>query len=238
MALDLAALHAAIGLALRPSMAAQARRTALPSGVSIVLELVAGDQSTIERCAHKTNLSPSRLRKASEFFVEQVLLDEACDSYRTLGANSSAEPAMLRRNMALLMRWLHPDVNGFEGKSASILDRTILAERVSAAWENLKNDERRAAYDAAQNKKMDSSRISSGKLKGSSSARTRGRNAHAHLSTGQIMSNRRAASRSSTKITNLKSKTIGQGHHRALKVVPKPQGWRLAEYLAGLWRKS
>ena len=43
--------------------------------------------------------------------------------------------------MALLLKWLHPDVD----HSAS---HASLAKRVTMAWDNLKTAERRAAYDA------------------------------------------------------------------------------------------
>ena len=42
--------------------------------------------------------------------------------------------------MALLMRWLHPDV-AREG------ERAVFAQRIAAAWNTLKTPERRAAYD-------------------------------------------------------------------------------------------
>ena len=46
--------------------------------------------------------------------------------------------------MALLLRWLHPDIvhNG---------DRSIFVGRVTGAWESLKTRERRARYDLDRN---------------------------------------------------------------------------------------
>ena len=50
------------------------------------------------------------VREASAFFIEQILLGPDADSYRVLGADRNAAAAELRRNMALLLRWLHPDM--------------------------------------------------------------------------------------------------------------------------------
>lgn len=147
MSQELAALHAALGLAAQPNLIPQARKTAFPDGVPLLLEVAAGDRAAIERCRKLTDASEDRIRAASEFYLEQVLLSDQSDSYRTLGADPSASPADLRRNMALLMRWLHPDTFAHRDGRAQI-DRTVFAEKVSAAWEDLKSDERRAAYDA------------------------------------------------------------------------------------------
>ena len=59
--------------------------------------------------------------------------------------------------MALLMRWLHPDVDASAG------ERSIFAGRVTKAWENLKTPDRRAAYDQSQSaSKKKSQRRSNG----------------------------------------------------------------------------
>src|SRR5262249_3277092 len=44
-------------------------------------------------------------------------------------------------NVALLMRWLHPDLEPSG-------ERSIFISRVTAAWNDLKTPQRRAAYDA------------------------------------------------------------------------------------------
>ena len=83
------------------------------------------------------------MRAAATFYIEQILLFSDADSYRVLGASAETSSKDLRRNMALLMRWLHPD-------SRATDDRAIFAHRVSTAWESLKSAERRADYDAAR----------------------------------------------------------------------------------------
>jgi hypothetical protein len=147
MAMELAALHAALGLAKQPNLIDRARKTAFPTGITLLLEIAAGDMDTVEKCAAAANVAERQIRLAAEFYIEQVLLNEKSDSYRTLGGDRSASSSDLRRNMALLMRWLHPDAAAHNSDAVG-LDRTVFAERVAAAWENLKTDDRRAAYDA------------------------------------------------------------------------------------------
>ena len=48
--------------------------------------------------------------------------------------------------MALIMRWLHPDVVS-NSALADRFDRGLYADRVTEAWEAIKTKERRAAYD-------------------------------------------------------------------------------------------
>jgi DnaJ-class molecular chaperone len=75
------------------------------------------------------------------FFVEQILLGPQSDSYRTLGGDRATSSADLRRNMALLLRSLHPDLEPESGGAAA-------AWRVARAWNDVKTPQRRAAYDA------------------------------------------------------------------------------------------
>ncbi len=51
------------------------------------------------------------MRQAATFFIEQILFAPNADSYRVLGASTSASAGELRRNVALLLRWLHPDLD-------------------------------------------------------------------------------------------------------------------------------
>jgi hypothetical protein len=84
------------------------------------------------------------LQDAAGFFIEQVLLSQNADNYRTLGANRDASYAELRHHMALLVKWVHPDlISG--GASGPCLDRSVYANRVTKAWEALKTGARRNA---------------------------------------------------------------------------------------------
>jgi curved DNA-binding protein CbpA len=83
------------------------------------------------------------VREAAEFFIVQILLAPDADSYRVLGATPDASAGDLRRNVALLLRWLHPDVDP-KG------ERSMFATRVTRAWNDLKTPDRRAAYNRNQ----------------------------------------------------------------------------------------
>ena len=142
------ALHAALAILNRPQYLRAARRSSLPRGVTLLLEVAAGDRDAIGEAQAATGSSEALLTKAAGFFTEQVLLNRNCDSYRILGADSSASPAQLRRHMALILRWIHPDlVPG--GGGGRHFDKTALAGLVTGAWETIKTEDRRAAYDAA-----------------------------------------------------------------------------------------
>ena len=136
------ALKLAIDLLHVPSRVRQVRKEALPDDVLILLEIAAGDSQAMNRAADGTGRAPDLLLNAAAFFIEQILLAPDSDSYRVLGGNAQTTSSDLRRNMALLLRWLHPDI---EGNSSG--NRSVFAGRVTLAWDDLKTAERRAAYD-------------------------------------------------------------------------------------------
>ena len=141
--IETAALRVALNLLHVPSSLKRVRNDPLPAGVPVLLRIVAGDQDAEHEAARRTERSVDMVREASAFFVEQILLTAGADSYRSLGADASADAGDLRRNMAMLLRWLHPDMIHSQ-------DRKVLVERVTLAWENLKTAERRAAYDSSR----------------------------------------------------------------------------------------
>ncbi len=142
------AMQLALAIADAPHMARTARRLPLPEDVGTLLEVAAGETATIAELSKSSGIPAARLQEAAGFFVEQILLSDSSDSYRILGGQPSATSSELRRHMALLMRWLHPDVSEHVKPTGS-LDRGVLANRVARAWDDLKTSERRAAYDAA-----------------------------------------------------------------------------------------
>lgn len=137
---QIAALRLAIDLLQVPSRVRNARTSPLPEGVPLLLRLASGDVSAFDACREPTGRTPEFLRQAATFFIEQILLAPEADSYRVLGSTPDASIADLRRNMALLLRWLHPDVTAGA-------ERSIFAGRITAAWDDLKTLERRAEYD-------------------------------------------------------------------------------------------
>ena len=143
------ALAAALGMLNCPHVTRRASRSPLPKGVTFLLEVAAGEDEALREASALTGRSEETLRKAAGFFIEQVLLSQTADSYRVLGGSRETSDATLRRHMALLMRWLHPDVVSSGGSSTDYFDRRLYAERVTGAWEAIKTKERRAVYDAS-----------------------------------------------------------------------------------------
>lgn len=137
------AVMSAVDLLNMPSRVRSARLEALPDDVGLLLRLAAGDGDAGKLAAQLTERTVDFNRRAADFFVEQILLAPESDSYRVLGGSQATPPEELRRNMALLVRWLHPDLE----RSG---ERSIFVKRVTAAWEDLKTPERRMAYDAAR----------------------------------------------------------------------------------------
>lgn len=133
------AVSAAVDLLRSPARIRLARAAPLPEGIEILLQIVAGEAAATVAAAEALGRDEDTVRRAAEFFVEQILLDPAADNYRVLGSGPDTAPPDLRRNMALLLRWLHPDI----GENSV---RSVYAGRVTAAWERLKTAERRQAY--------------------------------------------------------------------------------------------
>ncbi len=137
---DRMALKIAIDLMHVPSQVRLLRSEALPDGMLMLLHIAAGDEKAEQSAAALTGRSLEIVRRAAVFFIEQILFAPDADSYRVLGANPQASAGELRRNVGLLLRWLHPDLDRRD-------ERSIFVGRVTAAWNNLKTPERRAAYD-------------------------------------------------------------------------------------------
>jgi pyruvate-formate lyase-activating enzyme len=138
---NVAALKVALDIFHVPSHVQWQRSAPLPTDVVTILLIAAGDAAALHNAVSTSGQLPEKIVQAAVFFLEQIVLSAKSDSYRVLAATSNASNAELRRNMALLMRWLHPDQR--QGQ-----ERAALAARVTTAWEDLKTADRRAAYDA------------------------------------------------------------------------------------------
>jgi hypothetical protein len=134
------AVRVAIDLIQMPSRARMIRQAPLPDGMPLLLRIAAMEPDATAEAAKLTGRTSDVVLQAAAFFVEQILLAPDADSYRVLGATRQSSSTELRRNMALLVRWLHPDI-----KLTS--DRATFVNRVTFAWDDLKTAERRAAYD-------------------------------------------------------------------------------------------
>lgn len=138
------ALKAALSVLHLPSSVRRVRSEPLPPGIETVLKIAAGDDEAEADAARLTERPRAVVREAAIFYIEQILLSPGDDSYRVLGATPAASAQDLRRHMALLLTWLHPD------KTPSGA-RAVFAARVTGAWNDLRSPDRRAAYDAARN---------------------------------------------------------------------------------------
>jgi hypothetical protein len=146
------ALKLAIDLLHVPSRVRPLRSATLPRDVLTLLEIAAGDAEATRQASQASGRTPEVVRNAAAFFIEQILLAPGADSYRVLGGTAHTSSSDLRRNMALLLRWLHPDME-HQGTG----DRSVFASRITLAWEDLKTAERRAAYDTQQQGRAKSS---------------------------------------------------------------------------------
>lgn len=133
-----AALRAALSLFRIPTQARMLRASPLTDGVTLLLKVAVREEEALAEAVALTKRTADDLADASGFFIEQVLLYPDADSYRVLGADPEASTGELRSHMALLMRWLHPDVDP---------SRAHLANRVLRAWDDVKSLERRQALD-------------------------------------------------------------------------------------------
>lgn len=145
---DRMALKIAIDLMHVPSQVRLFRSEPLPDGVPLLLRVAAGDEETERAAAELVGRSRETVRRASTFFIEQILFASGADSYRVLGAHPQASAGELRRNLALLLRWLHPDLDP-QGR------RSMFIGKVTTAWNDLKTPERRAAYDDLERRARD-----------------------------------------------------------------------------------
>lgn len=132
------ALKAAFDLMHLPSQVRHVREAPLPRDISLLLRIAASDDEATDLGVRISGRSRQAVREAAAFFIEQIMLFPDADNYRVLGTTQGASNEELRRNMALLLRWLHPDMHN---------SRSIFAGRVTRAWNELKNADRRAAYD-------------------------------------------------------------------------------------------
>ena len=134
------AARLAVELLIMPARARHLRLADLPDGIETLLRIAAGDPTTLSETAARLERPENQIVDAAAFFIEQILLSSEADSYRVFGLRPDATPQELRHNMALLLRWLHPDLSRAEQRSTYIA-------RVTKAWEDIKTPERRTAYD-------------------------------------------------------------------------------------------
>lgn len=135
------ALEWAVALLRAPGERYALRLRSLPPGMETLLE-VAADASTVALADISLRLGEpeDRVREAARFYVREVLFHPDADAYRTLGVGQQASSEQIKAHHRLLQHWLHPDRQRSE-------DDSVFAARVNTAWNELRNQTRRTAYD-------------------------------------------------------------------------------------------
>jgi hypothetical protein len=140
MSPEAAALQTALVLLHTPTQVKRIRAAPLPEATHFLLCLAVGEREAVTTAMSYSDRPDHYLKRAAGFFIEQILLAPDADSYRVLGCLAQANIGVIRRNMTLLLRLMHPDLSENS-------DRSVFAARVTRAWEDIKTPERRASYD-------------------------------------------------------------------------------------------
>jgi hypothetical protein len=137
------ALEWALALLHAPGKRHALRHKPLPSGIDLLLGIAAGAMpEQLADAARIFGESEQRVREAAQFYVKEVMFFPQADAYRVLGVQADASNASIKTHHRLLQHWLHPDRLDSE-------DDAVFAARVNAAWNSVRNPERRQAYDKA-----------------------------------------------------------------------------------------
>lgn len=127
---QLTAIEAAFGLVRMPALATRLQAQPLPHEISVVLHVAAGIEPEVREVCRKFSCSESDARAIARIYLQQVALFPGADSHRILCGSTTSSLTELRRNKNLLVRWLHPDMNGNSWEA-------LLLPRVLAAWDEL-----------------------------------------------------------------------------------------------------
>ena len=134
----------ALALLRTPSRRHALRQTGLPADVDRLLAVAGGHASgeALESMVRAFGEPAERLIEAARFYAREVLFFPDADAYRVLGVAADADAERIKLHHRLLQQWLHPDRLGGQ-------DDAVFAARVNVAWNALRNEDRRSAYDKA-----------------------------------------------------------------------------------------
>jgi hypothetical protein len=121
------ALEAALALSRAPNMVRLLRRQPLPSGISLLLQMLAGDSHALDEARRLSGLDDKEVTAVVELYILRVMLFRGAPPRRVLGVEDGAERGQIRRHMGYLMGWLHPDKSGNTW-------RVAFSRRVVEAW--------------------------------------------------------------------------------------------------------
>jgi hypothetical protein len=134
------AVNLMLGLYNAPALARDITRLPLPDGMSVVIRAAAGHGETLDQLAVTTGRDGDMLQQAAALLLQQVLFHDGADSYRRLGVCRNATDQHIKEHHRWLMRWLHPDRDPHN-------ERSVFAELVNSAWNDVRTPARRLAYD-------------------------------------------------------------------------------------------
>jgi hypothetical protein len=124
------ALEAALALSLAPNMVRVLRRQPLPTGITLLLQILARETQALSEAKSRTRLDENELIAVVELYILRVMLFRGATPRRILGVEDGAERGQIRRHMGYLMGWLHPDKSGNTW-------RAPFARRVLEAWQRI-----------------------------------------------------------------------------------------------------
>lgn len=138
---DRGILDVVLALHRSPVLRFDLRERPLPADLDLILHLAAPSQPLLDDTAKQRDVTPSTLREAGRFYLQQVLFEPGTDAYRVLGVAPDAPFERIREHHQWLQRWLHPDRSNDEGFAP-------FAAKLNWAWQQLRNERKRNAYDA------------------------------------------------------------------------------------------
>ena len=121
------ALEAALALSRAPNMVRLLRRQPVPTGITLLLQLLSGDAHALNEARRLTGLDENDVIAVVELYILRVMLFRGASPRRILGVEHGAERSQIRRHMGYLMGWLHPDKSGNAW-------RVAFSHRVLDAW--------------------------------------------------------------------------------------------------------
>jgi len=137
------ALEWALALLHAPGERHALRKLPLPDGVDLVLSIASGGRSAaLAEAVAETGHDEATLREAARFYAREILFYPQADAYRMLGVPPDAPAEVIRGHHRLLQQWLHPDRQQSE-------DDAVFAARINTAWNQLRTQPLRDAYDAS-----------------------------------------------------------------------------------------
>jgi hypothetical protein len=142
------ALEWALALLHAPGERYVLRLRSLPPEMETLLAVAAeASPEALAENSRKLGEPEGRIREAARFYAREVLFHPDADAYRTLGVAPEASPEQIKLHHRLLQHWLHPDRQRSE-------DDSVFAARVNTAWNELRNQKRRTAYDETLREKQ------------------------------------------------------------------------------------